>query len=61
MADAPGAFSPAQKWLHWTMAAIIVLIMIPAGLTMTRIGEGGTKNFLYEAHKSFGLIISAWR
>ncbi len=57
MADAPAAFSPAQKWLHWTMAAIIVLIMIPAGLTMTRIGEGETKNFLYEVHKSFGLIV----
>src|SRR5688572_11058173 len=39
------------------MAAIIVLIMIPAGLTMTRLGDGAMKNSLYELHKSFGLII----
>lgn len=30
--------------------------MIPAGLTMTRI-EGELKNWLYELHKSFGLIV----
>lgn len=57
MADAPLAYSPAQKWLHWSMAALIVLVMIPAGLTMTRLGEGETTNTLYELHKSFGLIL----
>ena len=57
MADAPASYSSGQKWLHWTMAAIILLIMIPAGLTMTRLGEGETTNRLYELHKSFGLII----
>src|SRR3712207_8780209 len=57
MADAPLRYSPAQKWLHWLMAAIILLIMIPAGLTMTRLGEGETTNRLYELHKSFGLIV----
>ncbi|HSH38885.1 MAG TPA: cytochrome b/b6 domain-containing protein, partial [Chthoniobacterales bacterium] len=36
---------------------MILLIMIPAGLTMTRLGEGETTNRLYELHKSFGLII----
>jgi len=59
MADAPASYSSAQKWLHWTMAAIIVLVMIPAGLTMTRLGDGGLKNSLYELHKSFGMIIFA--
>jgi cytochrome b561 len=57
MADAPLGFAPIQKWLHWSMAAIILLIMIPAGLTMTRLGEGSTTNTLYEVHKSFGLIV----
>jgi cytochrome b561 len=57
MAHAPRFYSSGQKWLHWTMAAIIVLAMIPAGLTMTRIGDGPTKNFLYEAHKSFGIVV----
>lgn len=57
MADAPASFSPGQKWLHWLMAAIIILIMVPAGLTMRRIGEGPVTNTLYELHKSFGLIV----
>jgi cytochrome b561 len=55
--DAPRSYSPAQKWLHWLMAAIIVLIMVPAGLTMTRLGEGPTTNTLYEIHKSFGVVV----
>jgi cytochrome b561 len=57
MAEVPVAYSPAQKWLHWSMAAIILLVMIPAGLTMTRLGEGEMTNTLYELHKSFGLIV----
>ena len=57
MADVPLQYSPAQKLLHWLMAALIVLVMIPAGLTMTRLGEGETTNTLYELHKSFGVII----
>jgi cytochrome b561 len=68
MSDAPTAYSAAQKWLHWLTAAIIVLVMIPAGLTMTRLGEGETTNTLYEIHKSFGVIVfglavvrAAWR
>jgi cytochrome b561 len=31
--------------------------MVPAGLTMTRLGEGPTTNTLYEIHKSFGVIV----
>ncbi len=57
MAGAPASFSPSQKWLHWSIAALIILVMIPAGLTMTRIGDGALKNNLYELHKSFGLIV----
>ena len=57
--DAPSSYSSAQKWLHWVIAAIIVLVMIPAGLTMTRIGDSALKNSLYELHKSFGMIVFA--
>jgi cytochrome b561 len=39
------------------MAAIILLVMVPAGLTMTRLGEGEVTNTLYELHKSFGVIV----
>jgi cytochrome b561 len=59
MSDVPLRYSPAQKWLHWLMAAVIVLGMIPVGLTMTRLGEGETTNRLYEIHKSFGVIVFA--
>jgi cytochrome b561 len=55
--DLPRSYSSAQKWLHWSIAAIILLVMIPAGLTMTRLGEGGATNTLYELHKSFGIIV----
>jgi cytochrome b561 len=57
LADPPAGYSPAQKWLHWLTAAIVLLAMIPAGLTMTRLGEGETTNRLYELHKSFGVIV----
>jgi cytochrome b561 len=57
MSDLPASYSSAQKWLHWLIAAVILLIMIPAGLTMTRLGEGPTTNTLYELHKSFGIIV----
>jgi len=57
MADRPLRYSPAQKWLHWLTAALVVLVMIPVGLTMTRLGEGETTNTLYELHKSFGVIV----
>jgi cytochrome b561 len=51
-------YTPAQKALHWTMAAIIVL-MVPAGISMANILPEGTPltNTVYELHKSFGLII----
>jgi cytochrome b561 len=57
MSDAPASYSSGQKWLHWLIAGIILLVMIPAGLTMTRLGEGETTNRLYELHKSFGIIV----
>ena len=57
MADrTPVNFAPVQKWLHWTMAALIV-VMACVGLTMTRIGEGPVTNFLYELRKSTGLVV----
>lgn len=60
-------YASVAKWLHWLMAAII-LCMIPAGLTMTRLGDGPVKNQIYDLHKSFGMIVftlavvrAAWR
>lgn len=52
---AQGYSSPA-KWFHW-LTAIIVLILIPAGITMTNLPDGPMKNSLYEWHKSFGMVV----
>jgi cytochrome b561 len=54
----PKDYAAVQKWLHWGMAVLIV-IMVAVGLTMTRIGEGPVTNFLYELHKSVGLTLLA--
>jgi len=52
------AYSGAQKTLHWATALLIVTL-VPVGLTMTRLGEGALTNTLYELHKSFGLTVFA--
>lgn len=52
----PANYAPIQKWLHWGMAALIA-VMVVVGLTMTRLGDGPVKNFLYELHKSVGLVL----
>ena len=49
-------YSSLQKTLHWLIAALII-VMIAVGLTMRNIGEGPVTNFLYELHKSTGLLI----
>lgn len=52
-----------QRWgsvqigLHWTIAALIILVQVPAGLTMEAVGRGALQNFLYNTHKNTGLII----
>lgn len=52
----PRGYAPAQKWLHWSMA-LLVLVMVAVGLTMTNLGDGALKNGLYELHKSVGLTL----
>lgn len=57
MRTAPDAYSPAQKALHWLIAALIV-VLVPVGVTMAEILEDGPiKNSAYELHKSFGLTV----
>lgn len=53
---APTGYAPVQKWLHWSMAAMVVA-MVAIGLAMTNLGDGAVKNALYELHKSVGLTI----
>ncbi|MGP9819250.1 cytochrome b [Salinarimonas sp. NSM] len=49
-------YAAVQIWIHW-LTALVIVGMIAAGLTMTRIGPGTLTNALYELHKSFGLIV----
>ena len=53
-----GGYPSSSKWLHWLVAAS-VLIMIPIGITMGRVGQGPLQNALYSLHKSFGILILA--
>jgi len=53
-----GGYSGAQKALHWTIAAL-VLAMVVIGIAMTAIAGSATKNALYEIHKSIGLVVLA--
>lgn len=46
----------SQKLLHW-LHALLILLLIPSGLAMTRMGEGALTNVLYEGHKSFGILV----
>jgi cytochrome b561 len=46
-----------QIGLHWTVAALILLVQVPAGLTMVSVQPGSLQNFLYNVHKNVGLII----
>jgi cytochrome b561 len=51
-----GVYPATSKWLHWLVAAS-VLIMIPIGIAMVRVGQGPLQNTLYNLHKSFGVLI----
>ena len=45
--------------LHWTVAALILLVQLPAGLTMEAVGRGALQDLLYNVHKTNGLVIFA--
>jgi cytochrome b561 len=45
--------------LHWTIALLVLLVQVPAGLTMEAVGEGTLQNVLYNVHKTTGLTIFA--
>jgi len=48
-------YSPAQRGLHWA-TAVVVFLLVPVGVLMTNLGEGGFTNALYEMHKSVGIL-----
>ena len=57
MADHPPRYRPPARWFHWTVA-VAVLLMIPAGLIMTREGLARpVQDALYLFHKNIGVLL----
>ena len=51
-------YSRVAQVTHWA-SALLILSMLCIGLAMTRIGEGGTQDSLYNAHVGIGLATLA--
>jgi cytochrome b561 len=53
----------AERWgsvsigLHWTIAAQVLLIQVPAGITMVAVDPGMVQNVCYNIHKTNGIVI----
>jgi cytochrome b561 len=53
----------AERWgsvsigLHWTIAALVLLVQVPAGITMVSVEPGTVQNVGYNIHKTTGLVI----
>jgi cytochrome b561 len=43
--------------LHWTIAALVLLVQVPAGLIMDAVGPGTVQNAGYNIHKTTGIVI----
>ncbi len=56
MREAVSQYSPIAKSLHWTVA-IIVIGLIPVGVTMVNIHEGPLQDRLFVLHESFGVTV----
>jgi cytochrome b561 len=53
----------AERWgsvsiaLHWTIAALVLLVQVPAGITMVAVEPGTLQNVFYNVHKTNGIVI----
>src|SRR3954451_13187921 len=54
--DRIGGYPPTSKLLHW-LVAICVLTTAPVAIAMVRIDKGPTQDWLYNFHKSLGVLI----
>lgn len=46
-----------QIGLHWTIAALVLLVQVPAGITMVSVDPGTVQNVGYNIHKTNGIVI----
>ncbi|NJN94100.1 MAG: hypothetical protein HC875_08400 [Anaerolineales bacterium] len=56
MKDAISSYSKTVQGFHW-LSTLLILILLPMGLVMTRIADGATKTTLYRIHIVMGLLI----
>src|SRR5262245_66039393 len=56
MAEHALIYSGTARVLHWFIA-VLVLIMIPVGITMLNIGPGELQNTLFHLHRSIGVLL----
>jgi cytochrome b561 len=49
-------YSGTARVLHW-FTAVLVLIMIPAGIAMVNVGPGELQNTLFHLHRSIGVLL----
>ena len=54
----PRFYAPPARWLHW-IVAVLVLVIIPVGLVMVRLGPGALQDQLFAYHESIGIVIFA--
>jgi cytochrome b561 len=57
-ASGVASYVPLAKWLHWTIA-VLVLAMFASGILMKQIGSGAFADFLFSSHKVFGVVALA--
>jgi cytochrome b561 len=58
MRNTPTQYGSLARFLHWTIALLIV-VTIPCGVAMVRLGRGTAQNVLYVTHESIGLTVLA--
>ncbi len=44
-------------WLHWTIAALILLVQVPVGITMLALEPGSNQDLAFNVHKTNGIVI----
>ncbi|MBA5775918.1 cytochrome b [Stappia sp. F7233] len=49
-------YTPVARLFHW-VTAVLVLAMVPAGITMVNIGPGKLQNTLFDFHRSTGVLL----
>ena len=56
LAEPATTYNRTTQIIHW-VSALLILIMIGLGLTMTRIDSGEVQQNLYSAHVTLGLVV----